>query len=118
MPDIVTNNDIDAEVSNDEAFTRYAIPSVSFMVLQQQDFFDASILYDYILNMEEAQAFTDSFLAPFREVNAMENGNGADIPWVVDGKLQRTCTGNVLLQLINPVVFPNISSKNPSWTVQ
>ena len=93
MPDIVTNQDLDAEVSNDEAFTRYAIPSYSFMVLQKQDLFDASVIYDATLNMQDAQTFTDAFLAPFREAFAVEDNDGDNSPWVAQGMMSYSSDG-------------------------
>ena len=86
MPDIVINQDIDAEVSASEAYTRYATPAVSFMVTQKQDFFDAAVIYYYILQIEEAQTFTDNFLAPFREMYALEDQGGTNTPWMEKGK--------------------------------
>ena len=85
MPDIVTNQDIDPEVSNEEAFTRYATPAVAFMVTQKQDFFDGAVIYYFILEIEEAQTFTDNFLAPFRQMMALEDENGSRTPWIEEG---------------------------------
>ena len=86
MLEVVTDNDIDAEVSESEAYTRYANPSVAFMVTQKQDLFDADVIYENFIKIEEIQAFTEWFLAPFREMKAMENKNGTKTPLMEKGK--------------------------------
>ena len=90
MPVLITNQDIDPEVSAEEAYTRYATPSVSFMVTQQQDYFDAAVIYYHILNIEETQTFTDNFLAPFREMYALEDMMSIKTPWMEKGRLKRS----------------------------
>jgi len=68
----VIDNDVDAEVDNEEAFIRYARPAIAFMILNAPDGFDAEVIANSELVMQEYQSFTDAFLEPFQKMKILE----------------------------------------------
>ena len=55
-----------AEIDNDEAFNRYAAPTVAFLVVNSADNFDSEIVAQNQKVLDDHQIFTDSFLEPFQ----------------------------------------------------
>ena len=76
IPDTVIENDVPAEIDNDEAFNRYAEPCVAFMVINAADDFEPDIVSHYNDIMKTYQSFTDEFLEPFNQMRNYEFSEG------------------------------------------
>ena len=50
----------------------YARPAISFMILNAPDGFDAEVIANSELVMQEYQSFTDEFLEPFQKMKMLE----------------------------------------------
>ena len=95
IPEVVIDNDVDAEIDNEEAFIRmlkftflpqsllsiqyfslldlgYARPAIAFIVINAPDSFDAEVVANSELVMQEYQSFTDEFLEPFQKMKILE----------------------------------------------
>ncbi len=77
LPDIVVEQDVDAEVDNEEAFTRYSEAAVAFMVTSRFEDFSAEIVGEQLIIMQQLQEFTDDFLRPFQEMRLFEHDDNA-----------------------------------------
>jgi len=83
IPEVVIDNDVDAEIDNEEAFIRYARPAISFMILNAPDGFDAEVIANSELVMQEYQSFTDEFLEPFQKMKMLEQSlDNSESKWV------------------------------------
>ena len=118
IPDIVIENDVDAEVDNEEAFIRYSRASVAFMVAAGYESFDSETVAEQLTIMNELLEFTDQFLLPFEELRLLEQSEENDSPWI--NQAQQIISGasdNDLanLQVSNQLVgFTEIGGVKPS----
>ena len=74
IPDTVIENDIDAEVDNEEAFRRYAGAAVSFMVTSRggESEFSTEIVEEQSEILETLKSYTKDFLVPFNNMRVLE----------------------------------------------
>ena len=119
IPDIVIQNDVDAEVDNEEAFARYSIASVAFMVAAGYESFDPELVAEQLTIMNGLLDFTDQFLLPFEELRLLEQSEDQkESPWI--NQAQQIISGasdNDLanLQVTNQLVgFTEIGGVKPS----
>ena len=119
IPDVVIQNDVDAEVDNEEAFVRYSIPSVAFMVAAGYESFDPELVAEQLTIMNGLLDFTDQFLLPFEELRLLEQSEDQkESPWI--NQAQQIISGasdNDLanLQVSNQLVgFTEIGGVKPS----
>ncbi len=85
MPEVVIENDIDAEVSNEEAHRRYAAAAVAFAVDQHAELFDAQTVSNQRQALGAMQAYTADYLEPFNQMKLLEDNGGVQIPWIERG---------------------------------
>ena len=50
----------------------YARPAIAFMIINAPDGFDAEVIANSELVMQEYQSFTDEFLEPFQKMKILE----------------------------------------------
>ena len=125
IPDIVIEQDVDAEISNEEAFIRYSKAAVAFMVTVKYDDFAPEIVEAQLNILAEYQQFTDEFLAPFEEMKFYEENEQATFSfWASEGQKILANTSEILVtnQLVAfseiGGVKPQIGGDNCQATIQ
>merc|ERR1712170_278765 len=119
IPDIVIENDVDAEVDNEEAFIRYSTAAVAFMVAAGYESFDPETVAEQLNIMNGLLEFTDEFLLPFEEMRLLEqNEDGTSSEWInnaqkiISGASDEDLTN---LKVTNELVgFTSIGGVKPS----
>ena len=95
--------DIAPELSNDEAFGRYAEVAVAFMVSQNKDdFTDEEVAVQDDL-LESRQSWTDDFLLPFRRLALLEDNGNFESPWAIEGIARMFILGSFTWFYVSPL---------------